>query len=83
MLVYLVSTVPLRDLGGAFEGDETTDNRSVNSKMNSPTTLGNATKFSRPTNSWEQIGAKVNEGPGELQRLNLILILTTLQFLFA
>ena len=37
--------------------------------MNSATSLGNAVKISAPTNSWEQIGAKVNEGPGEIQIL--------------
>ncbi|KAH7335021.1 Arabinanase/levansucrase/invertase [Rhizoctonia solani] len=36
------------------------------SKMNSATTVGNAVKISRPTNSWEQIVAKVNEGPAAL-----------------
>ncbi|KAG9121943.1 hypothetical protein FRC07_001872 [Ceratobasidium sp. 392] len=36
------------------------------SKMNSATSLGNAVKISRPTNSWEQVVAKVNEGPAAL-----------------
>ncbi|KAG8732105.1 hypothetical protein FRC10_001226 [Ceratobasidium sp. 414] len=34
--------------------------------MNSATSLGNAYKISRPTNSWEQVTAKVNEGPAGL-----------------
>ncbi|KAH7322214.1 glycosyl hydrolase [Rhizoctonia solani] len=33
------------------------------SKMNFATSAGDAVKTSRPTNSWEQVGAKVNEGP--------------------
>lgn len=32
-------------------------------KMNSPTTIGNAVVISVPTNSWETVGAPVNEGP--------------------
>ncbi|KAG8782235.1 hypothetical protein FRC12_021059 [Ceratobasidium sp. 428] len=36
------------------------------SKMNSATSLGNAYKISAPTNSWEQIGGKTNEGPAGL-----------------
>ncbi|KAF8749160.1 Glycosyl hydrolases family 43 [Rhizoctonia solani] len=33
------------------------------SKMNSATTVGSPVKISRPSNSWEQIGGKTNEGP--------------------
>ncbi|KAF8599945.1 Arabinanase/levansucrase/invertase [Ceratobasidium sp. AG-I] len=36
------------------------------SKMNSATSLGDAVKISAPTNSWERIGANVNEGPAGL-----------------
>ncbi|KIM27637.1 glycoside hydrolase family 43 protein [Serendipita vermifera MAFF 305830] len=32
-------------------------------KMNSATTIGNAVVISVPTNSWETVGAPVNEGP--------------------
>lgn len=36
------------------------------SKMNSPTTIGNAVEISCPTNSWERLGGlNVNEGPGQ------------------
>ncbi|KAG9092028.1 hypothetical protein FS749_016061 [Ceratobasidium sp. UAMH 11750] len=40
--------------------------RSYLRKMNSATSLGNAYKISAPTNSWEQIGGKTNEGPAGL-----------------
>ncbi|CEL61658.1 glycoside hydrolase family protein [Rhizoctonia solani AG-1 IB] len=36
------------------------------SKMNSATSVGNAVKISRPSNSWEQIGGKTNEGAAAL-----------------
>ncbi|KAL5634380.1 hypothetical protein ACGC1H_002443 [Rhizoctonia solani] len=36
------------------------------SKMNSATSVGNAVKISRPSNSWEQIGGKTNEGPAAI-----------------
>ncbi|KAF8728448.1 Glycosyl hydrolases family 43, partial [Rhizoctonia solani] len=36
------------------------------SKMNSATTVGSPVKISRPSNSWEQIGGKTNEGPAAL-----------------
>ncbi|KAF8691015.1 Glycosyl hydrolases family 43, partial [Rhizoctonia solani] len=36
------------------------------SKMNSATSVGNAVKISRPTNAWEQVASKVNEGPAAL-----------------
>ncbi|CAE6481698.1 unnamed protein product, partial [Rhizoctonia solani] len=36
-------------------------------KMNSATSVGNAVKISSPSNSWERIGAPVNEGPAPLQ----------------
>jgi hypothetical protein len=35
-------------------------------KLSSPTTVGNAVQISKPTLSWEQVGANVNEGPGML-----------------
>ncbi|EJD48641.1 Arabinanase/levansucrase/invertase [Auricularia subglabra TFB-10046 SS5] len=35
-------------------------------QMTSATTVGNATKISTPTYSWEKIGANVNEGPAML-----------------
>lgn len=43
-------------------------------KMNSATSLGDAYKISAPTNAWEQIGAKVNEGPGKPLALNKSLV---------
>ncbi|KAF8719199.1 Glycosyl hydrolases family 43, partial [Rhizoctonia solani] len=36
------------------------------SKMNSPTSIGNAVLISKPTNSWEKVGTGVNEGPAPL-----------------
>ncbi|KAG9077773.1 hypothetical protein FS749_010302 [Ceratobasidium sp. UAMH 11750] len=47
----------------SFDGD---DQCLWIAKMNSPTSLGNAYKISTPTNSWERIGAAVNEGPAGL-----------------
>ncbi|QRW00923.1 glycoside hydrolase family 43 protein [Ceratobasidium sp. AG-Ba] len=35
-------------------------------KMNSATSIGNAVRISAPTNSWEKVGAAVNEGPAPL-----------------
>ncbi|QRV80648.1 glycoside hydrolase family 43 protein [Ceratobasidium sp. AG-Ba] len=35
-------------------------------KMNSPTSIGNSAMISKPTNSWEKVGAAVNEGPAPL-----------------
>ncbi|KAF8659840.1 hypothetical protein AX16_001725 [Volvariella volvacea WC 439] len=37
-------------------------------QMTSATTIGNATKISTPTLSWEQVGANVNEGPAAIYR---------------
>lgn len=34
-------------------------------KMSSATVVGNTYEISCPTNAWEQVGANVNEGPGE------------------
>ncbi|CAE6464721.1 unnamed protein product [Rhizoctonia solani] len=50
-----------------YSGQDASEQCLYIAKMNSATTVGNAVKISRPTNSWERIGAPVNEGPAPLQ----------------
>ncbi|KAF8598769.1 Arabinanase/levansucrase/invertase [Ceratobasidium sp. AG-I] len=46
-----------------WSGQENSEQCIYIAKMNSPTSVGNAVKISRPTNSWERVNAPVNEGP--------------------